>query len=306
MLLGLAKLIGWILAHLPEEGLKALAWCLGQFTYHGYRSRRRVMLHSLKSSFPEKTEAWRRSVACTSCIRLMETALLSLAAPFLSESRIRTMASATEATCSYFGAYSANPRPIVLGTAHFAYWEGLTWLPLFLQPGQAPELVTVFRPLRDPKMDEWLKSTRERFGVKLMSRRSGLHASLHVLQRKGIVTLLFDQSAGSHGYLTEFLGRECSTTPLPGMLVERTGAETAIIFARRTSFWRFTIDLVPVKAADQTPQAVTVALNRELERLFRDDENLCASWLWMHQRWRILDRPEERRKLEAKRGGLIR
>jgi heptosyltransferase II len=305
MLLALAKTIGWILAHCPEPLLQAFAWSLGRLCYHGYRPRRRVMLHSLRCSFPERSEAWRRGMALTSCIRLMETALLSLAAPFLQEARIRRMASATSAVTALFDGHEAKPHPIVLGTAHFAYWEGLTWLPLFLNTQRTPELVTVFRPLRNPAMDDWLRSTRERFGVKLMSRRSGLHASLHVLQRNGIVALLFDQSAGSHGYLTEFLGRECSTTPLPGLLTEKTGAETAVIFARRTGFWRFTIDLVSV-ASTKDSQAVTLALNAALENLFRTDETLCASWLWLHQRWRILDRPEERRKLEAKRGGLIK
>ena len=158
--------------------------------------------------------------------------------------------------------------------------------------------------MRDPKMDEWLQRTRERFGAKLFSRRSGLHACLHVLQRKGAVSILFDQSAGSKGLLTKFLNRECSTTPLPGKLVERTGAEVYLIIPRRKAFWRFTVDLQEVPT-DGTERGVTLALNSAFEALLRTDENCCASWLWMHQRWRIMDRPEELEKLIAKRGGLI-
>lgn len=304
MLLFLTQVVGWLLAHTPEALLRLLANTLGGLTYYGYGGRRKVMLQGLRQSFPERADAWHRRIARTSCIRLMETALLSLAAPFLSENRIRASFDVTARTTALFSEQAAAQRPLVFGTAHFAYWEGLTWLPLRLAEGPRQEIVTVFRPLRNPALNEWLQRTRERFGIRLLSRRSGLHGSLHVLQRRGIVALLFDQSAGSHGFLTKFLGRDCSTTPLPGLLVEKTGADVGLIYARRRSFWRFTIDAERV-VTECTPEAVTLALNRALESLLTHDENLCASWLWMHQRWRILDRPGELEKLIAKRGGLI-
>jgi lauroyl/myristoyl acyltransferase len=235
---------------------------------------------------------------------VVETGLLSLAIPFLSEKRILGMAGIHADAVAFFEERSRNSRPLFIGATHLAYWEGLPWLPLLLRPVPIGELVGVFRPLRDPALDAWVKASRERFGAKLLSRRSGLHASLHTLKHKGCVSILFDQSAGSHGYLTLFFGRECSTTPLPGMLVERTDADCCVLYARRLDFWRFRIELVHVPT-DKTAQGVTIALNRALEKILRDDEDLCASWLWMHQRWRILDRPGEKQKLEAKRGGLI-
>src|SRR5262249_30302192 len=44
-----------------------------------------------------------------------------------------------------------------------------------------------------------------------------------------------------------------------------------------------------------------LALNRWLEDLLRRDDNLCASWLWAHDRWRNQDMPARRFRLEAKR-----
>jgi len=304
MLLLLTQVIGWLLAQAPEPFVRGFAWFLGRTIYYGHGPRRRVMLLNIASSFPNRPAAWSRKIAQQSCVRIAETTLLSLASPFFSEPRIRRMATTAPNLDVAFRELLLNPRPLVMGTAHFAYWEGLTWLPLLLPAGPKPEFLTIYRPLRTPKMDDWLRHTRERFGVKLMSRRSGLHAAFHALHRRGCVTLLFDQSAGSHGYLTKFLGRECSTTPLPGMLVEKSGAEVALIYARRSAFWRFTIEFSHVPC-EPTAQGVTLALNHALEDRLRNDETLCASWLWMHQRWRILDRPGERQKLEAKRGGLI-
>ncbi len=304
-MLPLVQVIGWLIARCPEFLLAAASRVIGAALYYGYPARRRLMLTSLGHSFPERDPAWRRRIALTSCVRVVETGFLSLGAPFLSEKRIRRMASASQATRSYFEDVVKKRHPVVLGTVHLAYWEGLTWLRAFVTPALADtEIVTIFRPLRTPALDDWLRRTRERFGVRMISRKAGLHAALHTLQRNGIASILFDQSAGSHGYLTKFFGRECSTTPLPGMLVERSGADVAIIFTRRLAFWHFEIDLIPV-ATDRTEKGVTLALNREFESLLRRDENVCASWLWLHQRWRILDRPGEMAKLVERRGGLI-
>lgn len=304
MLLILTKALGRFIAFCPESLLSLFAQTLGNLLYLVYGSRRRMMLHSIACSFPERPEAWRRKVARTSCVRLIETGLMSLAAPFFSEKRILAMASMSARAVDKMAFFAEGPTPAVLGTVHLSYWEGLTWVPLLMRPKLPPEIVTIFRPLRNPKLDAWLRSTRERFGIRLMSRKSGLHAALHTLQRKGSVAILFDQSAGSHGYLTKFLGRECSTTPLPGLLVEKSGARLCIIYPRRHAFWRFEIDMVELEH-DKTPEGVTLALNRGFEDMLKNDEVLCSSWLWLHKRWRILDRPEEKRKLEAKRGGLI-
>lgn len=302
MLLFALKLLGRICAATPELLLHALAATLGRLIYLGYVSRRRLMLTNIRTSFPERSEAWCAKVARASCQRLVETSLLSLATPYLSERRIQNMAALSPLWTKFASEHALNPKGILLGTAHLAYWEGLTWVP-FLLKGQAPEFVAVYRPLRQPALDEWTRRTRERFGVRLLSRRVGLHAALHLLKRNGGVSILFDQNAGSNGVLTHFFGRECSTTPLPGMLVQKSGANVAIIYTRRTAFWRFTIEIERVRHAG-TSESVTIGLNRALEDILRADEDLCASWLWLHNRWKILQLPEDLARLRSKRGDL--
>ncbi|MES2697584.1 MAG: glycosyltransferase family 9 protein, partial [Verrucomicrobiota bacterium] len=55
---------------------------------------------------------------------------------------------------------------------------------------------------------------------------------------------------------------------------------------------------------DDSGEAVTLGLNRWLETLLSSDDNLCASWLWAHDRWRNQDMPSRRFRLEAKRNLL--
>jgi len=50
----------------------------------------------------------------------------------------------------------------------------------------------------------------------------------------------------------------------------------------------------------QQADAVLFASNRWLENKLRQNENLCADWLWMHSRWRHQDNVARRFRLESK------
>jgi ADP-heptose:LPS heptosyltransferase len=105
------------------------------------------------------------------------------------------------------------------------------------------------------------------------------------------------------GALTTLFGRVCSTTELPGLMAEKFEARVYGIFPRRLGFWRVEINVERI-ACESNSDAVTIALNRWLEALLRRDDNLCASWLWAHDRWRNQDMPSRRFRLEAKRNLL--
>jgi ADP-heptose:LPS heptosyltransferase/lauroyl/myristoyl acyltransferase len=229
---------------------------------------------------------------------VVETAMLSLAAPFLSQARIRRMARLGSSVETWARDLAATPRPVVLATLHLALWESQTWLKM-LSPVALPEFGIIFRPLKGPSLDAFVKRTRERHGMRLLSRRAGFAEALSILRGNGCVGVLFDQNAGDQGALSLLLGRVSSSTELPGILTEKFSAELRTFYPRRTSFWRVTFESDPVKN-DGTAAGATLALNRWFEDAMRD-ESLCASWLWAHDRWKCQDNPERRLRLESRR-----
>ncbi len=293
---------GWLLARAPEGLLRVFAALLGELLWWAAPRRRRLVLSNLDHAFPERPAAWRRRLGRACSRRLVETGLLSLATPHLSERRIRAIARLAPSVEAWARDRAARPRPVVFGTVHLALWESQTWLKL-LSPVPLPEFGIIYRPLDNPGADAYLKRTRERFGMRLLSRKGGFAQALHILRGQGCVGVLFDQNAGNQGALTLLFGRVGSTTELPGLLTAKFGAELRTFYPRRSGFWRVAFESEPV-AHDGTAEGATLALNRWLEQALGADDDLCASWLWAHDRWRHQDVPERRFRLESKRNLL--
>ena len=302
MLLFSLKLLGWLLAHTPEPLLRVLAAGLGDFLFFCLPRRRRLVLSNLHHAFPEKSAVWHRSIGRESCRRMIETALLSLATPYLNESRLREIVSVSPEMLAAYELHRTSPAATLICSPHLAYWEAQTSQPLVV-PGPFPEFGIIFRPLDNPAANDFVTRSRERFGMRLLSRKEGFAEALKILRRQGFVGVLFDQNAGLQGALTTLFGRVCSTTELPGLMAEKFNARVYGIFPRRRAFWRVEVGAHLI-ATGGTTESVTLALNRWLEQLLSGDDNLCASWLWAHDRWRNQDMPQKRFRLEAKRNLL--
>ena len=282
--------------------LRGVSVGLGRLIVLGSPRRRHLLYGNLHHAFRDRPGEWREKIARASSERLVETALLSLASPYLSEARMRVIARLSPSVEASFREHHAQPHPLVVATPHLAYWESLTWLGLYLSHA-LPEFGVIFRPLDNPTADAWVKKTRERHGMRLLSRKQGLQEAFKILRRNGVVGMLFDQNAGLQGALTTLFGRVCSTSELTGLFAEKYGATIAPFYPRRLGFWRMQFELEKL-SHDGTSEGATIALNRWLEQTLSSDDNLCASWLWSHDRWRNQDMPSKRFRLEAKRDFL--
>ena len=299
MLKLLLQLLGWTLAHTPEPLLRVVSVLLGAAVYWLSPGSRRLALANLDHAFPGRPRVWQRAIVRENFRRLAETALLSCAIPSLGERRLRRIAVASPSLVQAFARHNENPQATLFCSPHLAYWEAQTVMPLIL-PGTFPEFGIIFRPLENPAANSFIKKARERFGMKLLSRRDGFAEALKILRRRGFIGVLFDQNAGMQGALSTLFGRIGSTTELPGLMAEKFGARVFGLYPRRLGFWRIEIGVESVES-DGTVEGVTLALNRWLETILQCDDNFCASWLWGHERWRNQDIPQKRFRLEAKR-----
>jgi hypothetical protein len=167
--------------------------------------------------------SWRRRIARESSRRLVETALLSLAAPYLSERRIRTIARLGPSVEAFARDLAARPRPVVLATLHLALWESQTWLKL-LSPVPSPSSASSSGPSTTPRSTPSSSAPanatacgccRARRASPRRSRSCG----------PGLRRRPLRPERGDQGALTLLFGRVCSSTELPGLLAAKFGAE---------------------------------------------------------------------------------
>jgi len=295
--------IGYTLALAPEGllalGCRGLGWLVA--TIPG--KRQHTLRSNLSHAFPDKTEAWRRQIALESCRRSLEMVIFLLASPYFSKERVKRHFTIHADLEQMIREYEAKPGAMVVLSPHFSLMEGNTTIPMQVA-GAFPPMAALYRPLDSPGMEKWVKQTRERWGLKLMSRREGYYSAVDLLRAKGAVVLLFDQNAGSSGALTLFMGRVCSTTELAGLLVEKCKTRVSFIYPERIGFMRAAIRGEYLEDVARDSEVVTFAANRWLENKLRSNDNYCADWLWLHSRWRHQDEPRQRFRLHNKRNLL--
>ncbi|MDR2030145.1 MAG: lysophospholipid acyltransferase family protein [Puniceicoccales bacterium] len=273
---------GWLVAHLPTWLLHPICQVFGRLFLAVFRGRRLAMKHNIAIALPELRRRERRAIAKTSATRLVELGLFALAAPFLSRSRIRKTFSLAGPWADVLHNLRSGTRPQLLLIPHQTLTEALTFLPFLLacEEENLP-IAILYRPFANAALENFVRRTRERFGLQLFARKHGPMAAVRIIRRGGCVGLLFDQNAGPAGTLSLLCGHISSTTPLPNLLREAGAATVWMASVERTGFFS---GILSVEALPDGP--VTATMNLWLENRLKMDGRFCRDWLWAHRRWK--------------------
>ncbi len=176
----------------------------------------------------------------------------------------------------------AGGRGVILVTGHLGAWE------ILAQAAERfPEVrfSTLFQPLRNRRLDRWVRARRGTAGVRLLSRRGAWRQACERLGGGEVVAVFADQHAGKVGIWTPFFGRLASTTPLPAMLAERTGAALLPVAVETVGEARWAVHFRPAIPAENGDLGKTTSrLNLVLEEMVRRAPD---DWFWVHERWKL-------------------
>lgn len=293
--------LGLLLNVVPETIAHDLCRFFGLLLYHLYRARRKILLKNLYIAFPEKSEAWRRQLARVNCARWVETVWLFLCASRWNPSRVKKHLSLSPSFKNWIEQLNQQSRATVLLIPHLNLMELMTQVPCLFE--KFPRTGIVYRPFKNVALEHWVRKTRERFGIRLLSRKSGLQTLETLLANQGLVGFLFDQSTGDVGCLTTFMGRLASSTPLPGIYAEKCQADIAVVYVKRMGFCHAEL-CVEELAVEKKAIPITLVADRWLEQKLRTDPTFYENWLWLHRRWKTQESPERRFRIEQKRNYL--
>ena len=297
----LLNIIAKIFNSVPEVLAKCFCTFCGYLLYLLLWPRRYIVLKNLHTVFPDKSGRWRRKLARINCCRWAETAWLFLIGSVWSKAKIRQHFSVSPALSDWIASFDHAKKSAVVLVPHLNLMETMTWIPAFFD--HFPETGVVYRPFRSKWFENWIRTTRERFGLQLISRKRGVMPLEKVLKNNGIISILFDQSAGEPGCLTTFFKRLASCTDLPGRLVEKYGSEVVAIYLKRTGFLRGELCMEAIPCRKEA-LSVTMEANCWLEAHLEKDPAFYENWLWLHRRWKIQHWPLRRFNIFQKRNWL--
>lgn len=298
---GFLLFLGKCLNLLPQCIMRFFCTLGGYALYYGLRSRRRILLHNLYIVFPKQSESLRRYLARLNCCRWVETVWLFLVSASWSKAKISKHVTLSPGLKNWIQTMNKTPHPAVVLVPHLNLMEAMTWIPSFFDT--FPNTGIVYRPYRSKRFENFVKRTRERFGLQLISRRRGVAPLEKILRDRGIVGVLFDQSAGATGCLTTFCGRLASCTDLPGKLVEKFSADTVIIYMKRTDFLRGELCIEEISSRPNELD-ITLYANQWLEDKLKNDPAFFENWLWLHRRWKTQVDSKARFQINQKRNWL--
>jgi ADP-heptose:LPS heptosyltransferase len=217
---------------------------------------------------------------------MMELGMLAISCKYLPEERIADNFIASPSLVRTINNISCSGRGALILVPHLSTMEAATMIPK-IAAVKCPPMGVIYRPFRNKALEKFIRESRGRFAIELFSRKSGIIEAMRLLQRNGIVAMLFDQNAGCSGYTTTFFDRCTQSTELPGILATKYGVPVYCLYPDRIGPWRAEIKIEKLYQSCKNSVELIVAANKWLEGKLCASESACADWLWAHDRWKI-------------------
>ncbi|HEX6884162.1 MAG TPA: lysophospholipid acyltransferase family protein [Planctomycetota bacterium] len=185
----------------------------------------------------------------------------------------------------------AARRGVLIAGPHLGNWEvALFALPLLgLVPAYA-----VAKPPKNRFLAQALQASRERRGVRILSRKGAMNDAPAILKAGGALALVIDQRTSGRALLAPFFGRLARCERAPAVLLKRQRVPivlTACLQAAEPLRYhlRFGEVLHPDEWARAEVEAIVRRVNEGFERMIRAHPE---QYIWIHDRYRDTPRAQ--------------
>ena len=269
-----------VIRALPVDAASALGGFLGR-TVGPLTSANRVASRNLRLAFPDMDDAERR--------RLLNAQWDNVGRAFTEFPIMDRLTPASGrvqmVNPGRLAQIAAGEKPVVFISGHFSNWE--------VMPAAIVDADIVcdmtYRAANNPYVDERIKKSRFRYGVRLFAPKGGDGAKelLLALRRGQSVAMMNDQKYDG-GVAAPFFGRTVHTLPAAVRLALRFGTVLQPMTVQRLKGARFRCvvgePIVLRATGDKTGdiEAGVRAINAFIEAQVRARPE---EWFWVHRRW---------------------
>lgn len=264
---------------LPRKWVKSILKCLFLGVGYGIGIRKSVALKQLRHIYPDKGEAFIRSILKSLYVGMAQT----IEEIYLTDNK-QLFARSEIHGKEHVDVALAMGRGAILATAHFGNWEAARILPMAGIP-----LSVIAKTQRNSLFDDYTNQIRKSCGLKVINMSKGLRDIVHQLNEGRLVAILMDQNAGKAGLMMDFLGYEASHWKGVAKLSLRYKVPIVPGFARRNDAGKIVFEFFPpILHEDLTDDEANYYLvlqevNKIIEAQIRQ---YPEQWFWVHKRWK--------------------
>jgi len=242
----------------------------------------RLAWQNLVLAFPDRDEAWRAKLLCDQWESNGRTAF-----EFPQMDRILPSTGRVELVGGErLKAIAESGLPVVFVSGHFSNWEVMP--AAIVDSGVVCQMT--YRAANNPYVDQRIKDSRFRYGVRLFAPKGGDGARelLEAMKKGESVALMNDQKFNRGGVAAPFFGRPVMAAPGPTRLALRFGTVLQPMSVQRLKGARFRAVVHPPIAVPSTGDktadiaAGVAAVTRFVESQVRERPE---EWFWVHRRW---------------------
>ncbi|EKV57861.1 putative lipid A biosynthesis acyltransferase [Brachyspira hampsonii 30446] len=271
-----------IIAFTPYIIVILFAKVIGSLMYYFAPGVRKTALINLKQAFPNKSFHERKIIAKRSMKSMIMTFAEFIKSSRMSDEQILKRIK-IEGQDKFDEAMNEKKRGIVAITGHIGNWEYIAFY--FAIKGYNPGVI--FRPLDNPKLDAYMRSWREKRGMKCISRWGDLREIFHVLNNNSPVAFLCDQNY-LDGIFVDFFGYPAATAVGPVAIAMKTGSPMAILYSLPDRYGHHKIivyDIMYIEQKETKEETIKHNVQRYTKKLEEIISKHPENWLWVHPRW---------------------
>ena len=240
-----------------------------------------VARRNLKLAFPEKDEAWRAAM-----LKAQWDGLGRTFAEFPLMDKILPSTGRVEVVGQErLFRIAAEQIPVVFVSGHLSNWEVMP--AAIVDSGVTCEMT--YRAANNPYVDERIKASRFRYGVRLFAPKGGDGArELLEAMKRGVSVALMNDQKFNGGVEAPFFGHPARTAPGPTRLAIRFGTVLQPMSVQRVKGARFrAVVHDPIALPDTGDRGADIEAGVKLVNAFMEDRirERPEEWFWVHRRW---------------------
>ena len=262
------------------------AYAFGRFVAFLLKSvikyRKQVVYQNIRLSFPHISETERLKIADSFYQYLGRLIAESFKSPSLTADFLQANIEIDKEARLVFE-QAAKHKRVMIVSGHTGNWE---WSGHILSLNKFLSFYSLYKPLKNPWFDAWIRKPRTRFGLQLIDMNQTTRSLLSLKEENCAVVFIADQAPDPQGaYVNSFLNQETQWYTGPEKLAKKLKWPVLFSCCSVNDSDKY---VVKAQWITENPQQepdnfITQKLSECLEAEIKARPHL---WLWSHKRWK--------------------